>query len=288
MAPSARAVLSTVEKSGVPFRLHSGWDDPALAAPIHWDPAYVIVHHTANGGAKGDAPSLNHILHGSFPPVRNAHFLVARSGLVHVCYALAGYHAGLGGPGKWGDGPWVPENQMNGRSYGIEIESYGMSLDTSRKGGTDGITDEQWDSTARLAKALCEMLGSDEGRVLNHKTWAPYRKVDTRASDATWRQAVRNAGKETDVALDKGDAVTVWNRPVREYVDENGNGTRDVRTAIDLLAATHKAALTAATKKAEADLSPEALDVLAQKVAALIAPTVANSVADVLAQRLKS
>jgi hypothetical protein len=38
-------------------------------------------------------------------------------------------------------------------------------------------------------------------------------------------------------------ARAVWARTFREYVDENGNGVLDTRTAADVLFATHGAAV---------------------------------------------
>lgn len=54
-------------------------------------------------------------------------------------------------------------------------------------------------------------------------------------------------GEEDDMPLTDQDvdriARAVWDRAFREYVDENGNGTRDTRTAADILFATHGAAV---------------------------------------------
>lgn len=190
-APTAAQVLAAVKRSGVKYVLEDGWNDPKIAAPGTWAPAYVIQHHTANGGAKGDAPSLNWVLHNTYRPIRACHFLIGRSGLVHVVTALACYHAGKGGPGKWGDGPAVEQDRMNHYAYGIEVESKGTSTVTS---DVDGFTPEQFDALARLNAALLDMLGAKgEGRIINHKTWAPGRKNDTLWSDARLQQLTREA-----------------------------------------------------------------------------------------------
>ena len=188
-APTAAQVLEAVKRSGVKYVLHDGWDDPKIQAPGVWSPGYVIQHHTANGGAKGDAPSLNWVLHNTYAPIRACHFLVARSGIVHVVYALKCYHAGKGGPGSWGDGPSVPQDSMNGRAYGIEVESKGTSTVTS---DVDGFTPEQFDSLARLDAVLLDLLGAKgEGRIINHRTWAPHRKNDTLWPDAELQRRAR-------------------------------------------------------------------------------------------------
>lgn len=208
MAPSTGSVLAAVRSAGIRYELEAGWDDRALAAGGTWQPAYVVMHHTANGGAKGNAPSLAHICRGTYPPVRNAHFLVARDGLVYLTFALKCYHAGDGGPGRWGDGPSVPLDAMNGYAYGIEIESRGTSTDTAAHGGTDGITSAQYDAASRLAAALLDMLGRSTGCAINHRTWAPERKVDTLDSDRSWhdridrvRHGVPDVGEDDDMPL---------------------------------------------------------------------------------------
>lgn len=181
-APTPTQVLAAVKRSGVRYELTPGWDDPKIAADGVWEPAYVIQHHTANGGAAGNAPSLNWVLHNEYHPIRACHFLIGRDGLVHVVYALKCYHAGKGGPGSWGDGPHVAQDSMNGRSYGIEVESKGTSTVPSY---VDGFTPAQLDALARLDAVLLDLLGAKgEGRIINHRTWAPGRKTDTRYSDS--------------------------------------------------------------------------------------------------------
>lgn len=229
-APTSDRVLAAVQAAGVRYALEPGWDDPAIDAyPRTWDPAYVIVHHTANGGAEGDAPSLRAILHTAYAPIRGAHFLVARSGIVHVCYSLGAYHAGAGGPGSWGGGPLVPADTMNRRAYGIEVESAGMSLDTAAMGGTDGITPAQYEATSRLAAALLDMLGAPATRAINHKTWAPGRKVDTRDTDAAWHARIAAAMGEDEDMIDYAElAKAVWDHKMRDPVTDTEETARTV------------------------------------------------------------
>lgn len=185
MAPTPAEVLAAVKRSGVTYVLEPGWDDPSIAASGIWAPAYIIQHHTANGGAPGNAPSLAWVKHNQYAPIRACHFLIGRDGTVHVVYALKCYHAGKGGPGHWGDGPAVQADSMNGRSFGIEVESRGLSTVPS---DVDGFTTAQLAALSRLNAVLLDLLGAKgEGRVINHRTWAPGRKVDTRYSDAFLR-----------------------------------------------------------------------------------------------------
>lgn len=52
--------------------------------------------------------------------------------------------------------------------------------------------------------------------------------------------------QEDDMPLTETDANTVWSAKAMEYVDERGDGARDVRTVKDILFATHAAAVAAA------------------------------------------
>ncbi|MEU4776867.1 hypothetical protein [Micromonospora sp. NPDC023633] len=58
--------------------------------------------------------------------------------------------------------------------------------------------------------------------------------------------APQTAPQEDDMPLTEADANTVWGAKAYEYVDERGDGGRDVRTVKDILFATHAAAVAAA------------------------------------------
>lgn len=194
-APTPSRVLAAVKASGVRYELVKGWDNPATAAGGRWDPSYVVLHHTANGGAKGNAPSLGWVTTGNpYAPIRACHFLIGRDGLVYVVQARKAYHAGAGGPGRWGNGPTVARDEMNGYAYGIEIESKGTSLNPAGSDGTNGITDAQLDATARLTAALLDLIGATVPCAVNHRTWAPGRKTDTLLPDSKWHALIRAAG----------------------------------------------------------------------------------------------
>lgn len=193
MAPSAKDVLKAVKRSGVKYELIKGWDDKSIGARTAgpWDPRYVILHHTANGGAQGNAPSLNWVVNNEYKPVRACHFLVGRDGKVYVVYAYRCYHAGEGGPGAWGNGPVVAKDRMNNYSYGIEIESKGTAKTPSVKDPANGYTKAQVDSTARLSAELLRMVKNNSKGALNHKTWAGGRKTDTLRTDRWWKLKIR-------------------------------------------------------------------------------------------------
>jgi len=185
---TATQVLAAVKRSGVQYTLCRGWDDKSIAAPGTFEPHYVIHHHTANSGATGNAPSLPWVLHDNFYPIRACHFLVGRDGHVFVVYAYGCYHAGKGGPGRWGNGPLVAQDTMNHYAYGIEVESKGTSTSVSV---VDGITPAQFTATSSLSRELLAMMAATPENAINHRTWAPGRKDDTLYADALWQGLIR-------------------------------------------------------------------------------------------------
>ncbi len=191
MAPSTSQVLAAVKATGSRFVLENGWDSSANASKQSpWDPHYVILHHTANSGAGGNNPSLNWVMNNQYHPVRACNFLIGRDGTIFVIMGLACYHAGDGGPGRWGNGPEVSKGTMNRRAYGIEIESKGTSKNLS---AVDGITQAQFDSTAKLTHQLLKMMGAKTENAINHRTWAGRRKTDTLFEDSFWHDLINKA-----------------------------------------------------------------------------------------------
>ena len=74
------------------------------------------------------------------------------------------------------------------------------------------------------------------------------------------------------MAMTKEDAFTLWTaRKWNEYADEDASGTREARTPIDVLFATHKAALLAA--------SPN-VDAIVEGVVAKLSPTTGSLTTD--------
>lgn len=298
MAPSASQVLNAVKAAGVRYILQPGWDDPANAAGGTWNPNYVILHHTANGGATGNTPSLAYVTRGTYSPVRNCHFLIGRDGLVAVVYALKCYHAGMGGPGRWGDGPLVPLDSMNNFAYGIEIESKGTSTTVD---ATNGYTQAQIEATSKLTAELLKMMGRNTGCAINHRTWAPLRKTDTLLTDASWQARInpymvtQNPGD--DMALDQADidkvAHAVWNKVYPDPTDG-----KDASTASLLLRARIDSHTAATRPFPTTSLSDAQINAIADAVVAALPPSsgltqgdydaIATRVADLLAQRLSS
>ena len=201
---TAKDFKKALKKHGVNATYYEGWDSAAID-PFGVSPSMgIVVHHTANSGAKGNNPSVPWQVHNEFYPVRAAHVNIGRDGLVTVLAARGAYHAGAGGPVTIGSGQ-VPYNQGNKYLFGVELESKGTSASTTAAvTDTDGITPEQVESFTRLACALCELMDVDEKSILRHADftdggpkfggpWLPTRgrKNDTLVPTEFWRKAVR-------------------------------------------------------------------------------------------------
>lgn len=180
-----------VRKSGVKAVFESGWNSSTIC-PFGVSPsAGVVIHHTANGGAAGNAPSRYWCLNNTYYPVRAAHFLIGRDGTVHVLSGRGSYHAGAGGPMTL-DGAYVPRNQGNRYLVGIEIESKGTNPSTNAKESeADGMTRKQVRAAVKLTAAMCELMGVSHKAVIGHKEWTPGRKNDPLQDMKWWRRRVR-------------------------------------------------------------------------------------------------
>ena len=182
-------------KSGLRIAYAEGWDsreiDPFGVSPY----AGVVMHHTANGGAKGNNPSLYWQIRNEYYPVRAAHVNIGRDGLVTVIAARGAYHAGactLPNGGMMIGSQWIPNSSGNKALFGIEIESAGTNPTIHAKvTDVDGYTPEQVKAATILAATLCELMGVDDKSVINHKDWAPGRKNDTLLTKEFWRKRVK-------------------------------------------------------------------------------------------------
>ena len=201
-----------LDKYGVRYTLVKGWDSPAID-PYGGknDMQGILLHHTAG------RDSLNYICHTNpYAPVRAAHFLIARNGMVYVCSGSGAYHAGRGGPWRISKSVTIPKDSGNSRLYGIEIESMGTS---PRIDGTPaGMTVEQVISTALLCVALLDAMrpgpvlyGVD--RVIRHRDWTS-RKIDVQQALPWWRDVIRLA---LDYRKDPKAAETAIRRYVRDH-----------------------------------------------------------------------
>ncbi len=192
---SPRDLKRKLAKTDLRVVYAEGWDSDRID-PFGYSPSVgVVMHHTANGGARGNNPSLYWQMNNEFAPVRAAHVNIGRDGLVTVIAAKGAYHAGactLPNGGMMVGKTWVPGSSGNSRLFGIEIESKGTNPTTKAAvTDVDGYTPEQIKAATTLAAALCELMGVSAGSVLNHKDWAPGRKNDTLLARKWWQKKVR-------------------------------------------------------------------------------------------------
>lgn len=125
----------------------------------------ITCHHTANGGAKGNAPSLNVVTAGrSDLPGPLAHYVLGRDGTVYVVAAGLCYHAGASKLNR----------QTNSHAIGIEAEAIGVP------GAAGDWPETQMVAFAKLCRALMAAFGVPLQNVEGHKeTCAPAgRKTD--------------------------------------------------------------------------------------------------------------
>lgn len=182
-------------KSGLNVAYAEGWDskeiDPFGVSPY----AGVMMHHTANGGAKGNNPSLYWQIRNTYYPVRAAHCNIGRDGLVTIIAARGSYHAGATTLPEGGiqlGKHWVGGSHGNRATFGIEIESKGTNPTTKAKiTDVDGYTPEQIKAATILAATICQLMGVDASCVLNHADWAPGRKNDTLLPRSWWQRRVK-------------------------------------------------------------------------------------------------
>lgn len=175
-------------KTGYPVIEVPGWETrtrPQLMSDVRT----ITCHHTANGGAKGDYPSYNTVLHGRGAdlPGPLAQYGIGRSGTIYVFAAGSANHAGASRS--------IDYEKIH--AIGIEAEAVGIP-------GTVGDWPEaQLDSYARLCKALIEEFGLKVADVLGHKETCapPGRKSDPDFSMDTFR------GRVSRVNLDKAPAT---------------------------------------------------------------------------------
>lgn len=215
----------------IPAVYEKGWDTPGIDPyRSSFRPVGVVLHHTANGGAKGNTPSLDFCVRGTYPPVRNCQFLIGRDGAVHVVAGAGCYHAGAGGP-LTVNGYTIQKDQGNRYLYGIEIESKGTAAHvTAGPNDANGFTPAQILSASRLTAALCRLLGTDDRAVIRHRDWAPGRKSDVLQPLSWWKEQIESQFPDIDDAL-YPKPTGLWDGivpslPILTAVQKNGTANR--------------------------------------------------------------
>jgi hypothetical protein len=137
----------------------------------------VTVHHTANGGARGDAPSLHTVRDGR-PDLQGplAHYVLGVSGAIYVVAAGHCNHAGKS----------LKPTYQSGHRIGIEAEAIGLP------GARSDWPGPQMDSFARLCAVLVDEFDLSVTDVLGHKETCspPGRKSDPSFDMTAFRHRV--------------------------------------------------------------------------------------------------
>jgi hypothetical protein len=221
--------LATVaRRTGYPVEEVTGWKERGHGGMLSVDG--VTCHHTANGGARGDAPSLGVVRTGR-PGLSGplAHFVLGVSGTIYVVAAGLCYHAGVSRKVSYG----------NGHRIGIEAEAKGVP------GTASDWPDLQMDSYARLCRALSEEYRFPVGQVLGHKETAfpPGRKSDptfgmdafrdkvfaTRLNNPTLKEMLENPPAVEEIDMKWTDRVALTPTDAKVWTEwAKANGSKDV------------------------------------------------------------
>ena len=181
-----------------------GWQD--RGRPGLFDPAGVIVHHTA--GPKGKpAPSLNVCVEGRTGlPGPLCHVLLARN---CTCYVIAAGRANHAGEGRW-----AGITDGNRAFLGLEAENDGVG---------EPWAPDMLDAFHRASAALLHGLDRLHGPLIAHREWAPTRKIDPKGIDMdAFRRAVEAAERGH---IMPPPARTDYARQIQEALISNGATT---------------------------------------------------------------
>jgi hypothetical protein len=238
---------------GLTVHEYGGWRTRGSA---DWGPIQGITcHHTAGSRTSTDAGELSVLVNGSSsapPPI--AQLYLSRSGQWWAVASGKCFHNKVG----WG-GP--NEGYGNTELIGIEAQ---------HSGGDEPWTSTQYQSYARGVAALCDHLNIPVSRVAGHKEHQPGSKFDPTFNMDNFRTLVTQIlNGDADMPLTESDANVVWAAKASEYVDEHGDGARDLRTVKDVLFATHAVAVGLARDSAEREAADAAQTALIQQVLAV-------------------
>lgn len=191
----------------------------------------------AAAGSKGDNAHLNGA-HRSQEWILNSRFSTSRSYTVQgglnatQLRHISGFDMV---PGEWGSAQ--NRTLMIAQTGRLLAAMRGGKLDEVRElfGTTNGSTVTGWDN-------VTNSFTSSDSSHLEH--W--HLSLDRRhcANRRLMERIVAIALGEEDEDMPTVDEI--WAKRFAEYVDEDGNGRRDMRTVADILFATHRAALAAA------------------------------------------
>lgn len=159
-------VISDAFRGVKGFRVetYSGWKTRSAGS---FEPLGVMNHHTGGGGYDN---LLNYMMKGSsIAPLCNIATSRPQNGVVRITICTAGRanHAGLG------ELPWIGRNIGNYRTIGIE----------NQNNGGEAWPAQQVEGIHILSASLMRYLKAPVDRLVDHKTYAPTRKVDRYATN---------------------------------------------------------------------------------------------------------
>jgi N-acetylmuramoyl-L-alanine amidase len=154
---------------------------------------FLMVHHTVSDCDGSESSIANYCrTETDYPPI--CHIVLGHSGKV---WMTSKQRSGQAEPGRAshagsGSGYGIPDDTMNERCLGIEVQ-----CDGSHKLATHA---EQYDWLLELLASLCWRYNVPTSKIIGHKEWSTTGKVDPRDDMATIRSQV--------AALMEGD--TMW------------------------------------------------------------------------------
>lgn len=194
---------------GFRVETYSGWRTRS-ANTTAFEPIGVMNHHTGPGGYDN---LLNYMMHGSsIAPLCNLATSRPQNGVVRITVCAAGRanHAGRGYL------PWTGTNGGNYRTIGIENQNT----------GSEAWPDQQVEAIHMLSAALLKHLGVGTSRLVDHKTYAPKRKVDRFSTN------VNDTRKAVQRLID-GPAQDEWEVLWMSLTNSEREALKDIAAAID-------------------------------------------------------
>lgn len=168
---------------GYKVETYSGWSSRGSTS---FAPVGVMNHHTGPGGYDN---LLNYMLRGSsISPLCNIATSRPYNGIVRITICTAGRanHAGRG------NYSWIEQNNGNYRTIGIE----------NQNSGNQAWPQQQVEGIRILTASLLDHMGRPASRAIDHKTYAPTRKVDRYATSVSSEQKIIGKVMEQGIALD--------------------------------------------------------------------------------------
>lgn len=163
---------------------------------------FIMLHHTASTSFNGTVSYFR-----SSAAKSSAHFVVGKKGEVAqlVPMSLQAWHAGLG------DYEGIPKNKGNAYCIGIEIVNKGN--------GSDPFPAAQLKALDDLIAHIDKHFGKRMA-IIDHKAYAPTRKVDMRANFplSNYKKYRRHEAPDYYTVVAKGSYVTVRATPAGKKV----------------------------------------------------------------------